>query len=59
MFTLTHLEQQASPTPGQTKAIELGKLEVHCVRLVLAEVNRGPVFPRLSDSLLTFAKKIT
>lgn len=56
---LTRLGQQALPTASQTKAIELGKLEVHCVCLVLAEVNRGPVFSRLSGSLLAFAKEIT
>ena len=48
MFRLTHLGQQTLPTPGQTKAIELGKLEIHCAYLFLAEVNRGPIFPRLS-----------
>ena len=57
-FRLTHLGQQAFPTPGLTKATELGKSGVDCVCLVLAKVNRGPIFPRLSGSLLTFAKKI-
>lgn len=59
IFRLTHLGQQALPTPGQTKAIELGKLGVPCACLVLAEVNGGLVFLRLSGSLLTFAKKVT
>ena len=59
IFRLTHLGQQTLLTLGQTKGIELGKLEIHCACLILAEVNRGPIFPRLSGSLLTLAKEIT
>lgn len=50
--------KQAFPTPGQTKAIELGKFGVECICQVLTKVNRGPIFPRLNGSLLTFAKKL-
>lgn len=57
MFQLTHLRQQALPTPGQTKASELENCEL-VVYLVLAKVNEVPIFPRLSGSLLTFVERI-